>query len=50
LYHIEVVRELVGDDENDPESWRETGRRILPDTGILGQFRAFEVDAEPFFV
>jgi len=31
------------------EEWQEKTRRVLSQTGVLGQYRAFEKNAEPFF-
>ena len=30
--------------------WNETHREVIPDTGLLAQYRAFERNADPFFV
>jgi type I restriction enzyme M protein len=50
LYDVEVVFEKevrAGTAERD---WQEKTRHVLPDTGVLGQFREFERNPESFFV
>jgi type I restriction enzyme M protein len=47
LYDVEVIKERAADLLD--EGWIERSRRVLPETGILGQFRAFERDPTPFF-
>ena len=32
------------------EEWQEKGRKVLPGTGVLGQYREFERRPDPFFV
>ena len=32
------------------DEWQECSRRILENTGVLGRYRAFEKDPNPFFV
>jgi len=50
LYDMEVVfvKELRAG--TSIEDWDEKTRRVLPATGILGQYRAFEKDPSSFFV
>ena len=49
LYDVEVVKERNDDSTGDEDdAWTERSRRILPHTGILGQFLRFENDPDPF--
>ena len=32
------------------EEWQEKGQRVVPNSGVLGQYRQFEKRPEPFFV
>jgi len=49
LYDVEVVKTRAAEYATDEQAWTEKSRRVLPETGVLGQFRAFERDPEPFF-
>ena len=48
LYDVEVVKDRNLDSTGDDDAWTERSRRILPYTGILGQFLRFENDPAPF--
>lgn len=37
-------------DALDPDTWIETHRQILPDTGLTAEYRKFTENPEPFFV
>lgn len=50
LFDVEVIKERDADQVADDEAWTERSRRVLPDSGILGQLRAFERSPRPFFV
>ena len=50
LFDVEVVKERASAHADGEEAWTEKSRRVLPQTGILGQFRAFEKNPNPFFV
>ena len=44
LYDVEVVKERSVDPTGENDAWTERSRRILPQTGILGQFLRFQRD------
>jgi type I restriction enzyme M protein len=48
LYDVRVTSENVGSD--DAKQWVERHSLTLPDTGILGQYKAFLKNPTPFFV
>lgn len=50
LYDIEIAYEKYLRVGTHIEDWQEKTRHVLPVTGILGQFRAFEKDPQSFFV
>lgn len=50
LFDMEVTFEMAATSSTGVEEWQERTRRVLPDTGVLGQYRAFEREPEPFFV
>ena len=50
LFASEVVFEKAPTFGTGVEDWQERSRRVLVDTGILGQYRRFEVEPESFFV
>lgn len=50
LFDVEVTFEKAVKPGTGEEEWQEKGRRVLSSTGTLGQYRAFERNAEPFFV
>jgi type I restriction enzyme M protein len=50
LFDAEVTFERVPAFEGEGFEWQERGRRILPGTGVLGEYRAFEQNPEPFLV
>lgn len=49
LFDVEVTFERASTARTDAEEWQERSRRVLRDTGVLGQYRAFEKNPEPFF-
>lgn len=50
LFDTEVTFEKAPAPGTGVEEWQEKIRRVLPGTGVLGQYRAFEKKPEPFFV
>lgn len=50
LFDVEVTFEKAPKPGTGEEEWQENGRRVLPNTGVLGQYRQFERKPEPFFV
>lgn len=50
LFDSEVTFEKAAKAGTGEEEWQEKTRRVLPNTGVLGQYRAFEKKPEPFFV
>lgn len=50
LYDMEVTFEKELRAGTSIEEWQEKTRHVLPVTGILGQYRAFEKDPQSFFV
>ena len=47
--HWRVAKEWIEDEIGDG-AWYERHREIIPDTGLVGQYRTFLEDPEPFFV
>lgn len=50
LFESEVTFEKAPPPGTGVAEWQEKSRRVLPHTGVLGQYRAFEKKPEPFFV
>jgi type I restriction enzyme M protein len=50
LYDMEVTYEKEFRAGTHIQEWQEKTRHVLPTTGVLGQFRAFEKDPQSFFV
>lgn len=50
LFETEVTFENAAAAGTGIKVWRERSRRVLGNSGVLGQFRAFEKKPEPFFV
>ena len=50
LFEIEMTFEKALTAGTGIEEWQERSRRVLGDSGVLGQYRAFEKNPEPFFV
>lgn len=50
LFDVEMTFEKAPKAGSGEEEWQEKTRRVLPNTGVLGQYRAFEKKPEPFFV
>ena len=50
LFDVHVTFEKAARAGTGEEEWQEKTRRVLLSTGVLGQFRAFERRADPFFV
>jgi len=50
LFETEVTFEKAAKAGTCVEEWQEKSRRVLPNTGVLGQYRQFEKKPEPFFV
>jgi type I restriction enzyme M protein len=50
LFETEVTFEKAAHAGTGEEEWWEKARRVAPNTGVLGQYRAFERRPEPFFV
>lgn len=50
LFDVEVTFEKAPKPGTGEEEWQEKGRRVLPSTGVLGQYRQFEKKPDPFFV
>lgn len=49
LFEMEVTFEKLAAAGKGEEEWQEKGRQVLPHTGILGEYRAFEKEPAPFF-
>ena len=49
LFHWRVHKEW-NIDEGGKGDWRERHREIIPSTGLIGHYNAFQEDPEPFFV
>ncbi len=50
LFETEMMFEKAPMAGTSAEEWQERSRRVLPNTGLLGQYRTFERKPEPFFV
>jgi hypothetical protein len=50
LFESEVTFEKAPPAGTGVEEWQERSRRVLGNTGVLGQYRAFERKPESFFV
>lgn len=50
LFDVEVMLEKKSLPGTGSEEWQERSRRVLPHSGLLGQYRKFEENPEPFFV
>ncbi|MDO8629403.1 MAG: N-6 DNA methylase [Phycisphaerales bacterium] len=50
LFDVEVTFEKAAKAGTGEEEWQEKTRRVVPNTGVLGQYRTFEKKPEPFFV
>jgi type I restriction enzyme M protein len=50
LYDMEVTFEKELRPGTPEKDWQEKTRYVLPDTGVLGQYREFERNPESFFV
>ncbi len=50
LFDVEVTLEKAAIAGTGIEEWQERTRHVLPSTGVLGQYRAFEKRPESFFV
>lgn len=50
LFDAEVTFEKSPSAATGEEDWQEKSRRVLPNTGVLGQFRQFQKKPETFFV
>ncbi len=50
LFDIEVTLEKAFKPGTGEAEWQERSRRVVLDSGVLGQYRQFERTAEPFFV
>jgi type I restriction enzyme M protein len=49
LFDFRVYYEWSTANPKKPD-WSERHREIIPDTGLVAQWRAFEKDPKPFFV
>ena len=49
LFGIEVTFEKAAKAGTGKEEWQEKTRRVLADTGALGQYKAFEEEARDLF-
>lgn len=49
LFETEMTFAKVPTPGTGLEEWQERSRRVLANTGVLGQYRAFERKPEPFF-
>jgi type I restriction enzyme M protein len=49
LFDVEVRFEKAPAASTGIEEWQERSRRVLVNTGVLGQYRVFERNPEPFF-
>jgi type I restriction enzyme M protein len=50
LFAVEVTFEKAPKPGTGEEEWQEKARKVVPGTGVLGQYRQFEKRPEPFFV
>jgi type I restriction enzyme M protein len=50
LFETEIVFEKAPTEGAGAEDWQERSRKVLGNTGVLGQFRSFEKRPGPFFV
>jgi type I restriction enzyme M protein len=50
LFSSEVTFEKAPSPGTGIQEWQEKSRRVVPDSGVLGQYRSFEKNPEPFFV
>jgi type I restriction enzyme M protein len=50
LFETEMHFEKVPSLGTGVEEWQERSRQVLPNTGVLGQYRSFERKPAPFFV
>jgi type I restriction enzyme M protein len=50
LFETEVMFEKGPSSGNGPYEWQERSRRVLPKTGVVGQYHLFEKRPESFFV
>jgi type I restriction enzyme M protein len=50
LYDLEVTFEKATRSGTELQEWQERNRRVLPNTGILGQYSSFEKRPATFFV
>ena len=50
LFEVEVAFERAPKPGTGEEEWQERSRRVLPHSGVLGQYREFEREPELFFV
>lgn len=50
LFDVEVTFVKAAKAGTGEEEWQEKARAVVPGTGVLGQYRAFEKRPEPFFV
>ena len=50
LFDWEVTFNWVADEGRKPGHWSERNRRVIPGSGLLGQYAVFKRDPEPFFV
>lgn len=49
LFEMEVTFEKLAAAGKGEEEWQEKSRQVLPYTGVLGEYRAFEKEPAPFF-
>jgi type I restriction enzyme M protein len=50
LFETEVTFEKAPAPSTGLEEWQERSRRVLSNSGVLGQYRTFEKNPKPFFV
>ncbi|MDH6590219.1 type I restriction enzyme M protein [Variovorax sp. TBS-050B] len=50
LFNWEVEFDWVPGEGKKPGRWSERHRKVIPGTGLLGQYEAFKKQPEPFFV
>ena len=50
LFDWEVTFDWVADEGRKPGHWSERNRRVIPGSGLLGQYAVFKRDPESFFV
>jgi len=50
LFDWEAHYEWAPGEGKKPGLWNERRRHVVPGSGLLGQFAAFQKDAKPFFV